>query len=76
MQVLITAITNANTNDPTLPRRYTAALKALLKNNVIITPSDKSEGVVIIDLTQYNNKPTELLERQKHIWRNYTTNHN
>ena len=39
-------------------------LRGLFRNNIIITPSDKDDSIVIIDSTYYNNKIMELLNEK------------
>ena len=55
VQGIIVASTNCQTDDPPLPKRYTAALKYLSSDhNITISPSDKGGGVVIMDSSVYN----------------------
>ena len=61
IQGLITSPTNLKNNDKKIQRRDLAVLKDLSNNNnMIITPSDKGNGAVIVDTTQYNNELTKL----------------
>ena len=57
IQGIITATTNFNHDDHSLPIGLFAALRILSKNeNFINTPSDKGNGVVFRDTTPYNYK--------------------
>ena len=63
LQGIITASTNCHSDEPTLPKRYITALKSLSSNhNIVISPSDKGGGVVIMDSAVYNQKLMDLLD--------------
>ena len=62
LQGIIAASTNCHSDELTLPNRYITALNSLSSNhNIIISPSDKGGGVVIMDSTVYNQKLMDLL---------------
>ena len=62
VQGIITASTNCQTDELTLPRRYLAALQTLSSNhNIIILPSDKGGGGMVM-ASVYNQKLTDLLD--------------
>ena len=55
LQGIIAASTNCHSDELTLLKRYITALKSLSSNhNIVISPSDKGGGVVIMDSTVYN----------------------
>ena len=55
LQGIIAASTNCHSDEPTLPKIYITALKSLSSNhNIVISPSDKGGGVVIMNSTVYN----------------------
>ena len=63
LQCIIAASTNCHSDEPTLPKRYITALKSLSSNhNIVISPSDKGGGVVIMDSMVYNQKLMDLLD--------------
>ena len=54
---IIAASTKCHSDDLPLPNRYITALKSLSSNhNIVISPSDKSGGVVIMYSMVYNKK--------------------
>ena len=58
----IIAITSHNIPETTIPKRYIEALKQLHhKKTLIITPSDKGGGIVIMNTQDYNNKMMDLI---------------
>ena len=62
LQGIIAASTNCHSDELTLPNRYITALKSLSSNhNIVISPSDKGGGVVIMDSTVYNQNIMDLL---------------
>ena len=62
LQDIITASTYYHSDELTLPNRYTTALRTLSSNhNIVISPSDKGGGVVIMDSTVYNQELMVLL---------------
>ena len=62
LQGIIAASINCHSDELTLPNRCITALKSLSSNhNIVISPSDKSGGVVIMDSTVYNQKLMDLL---------------
>ena len=63
LQGIIAASTNCHSDELTLPNRYITVLKPLSSNhNVVISPSDKGWGVVIMDSTVYNQKLMYLFD--------------
>ena len=57
LQGIIAASTNCHSDELTLPNRYITALKSVSSNhNIVISPSDKDGGLVIVDSTAYNQK--------------------
>ena len=63
--ILISATTPSNF-ESSIPKRYVLALKKLKRNNNIhITPSDKSGGIVIMDRNNYIDKMSTLLQEDK-----------
>ena len=62
LQNIIAASTNYHSDELTRPNRYITALKSLSSNrNIIIAPSDKGGGVVIMDSMVYNQKLMDVL---------------
>ena len=62
LQGIIAASINYLCSELTLPDRYITALKSLSYNhNIVISPSEKGGGVVIMDSTDYNQKLMDLL---------------
>ena len=62
LQGVIAAFTNCHFDELTLPNGYITAIKYLFSNHIIvISPSDKCEGVVNMDSTGYNEKLMDLL---------------
>ena len=52
----------AGSSRPVIPRRYLVALRDLARNSdIVISPSDKGGGVIILDRTTYESKMNELL---------------
>ena len=62
-QGLVTCLTAlADSKRPSLPRRYLRALQDLSRDrSIVITPSDKGGGVVILDKSSYDLKMLDLL---------------
>ena len=66
---IFTAISQSN--ESSLPKRYTQALTNLTQNpNIIISPANKSGGVVIMHKQRYVDKIISLLE-DKNIYKIY-----
>ena len=62
IQGIIAAMITQN-DEPTIPRRYIIALKNLAKNrDIVISPSDKGSGIVIMDTIQCNDKMLNILK--------------
>ena len=62
LQGIIAAFINYHSDELTQPNRYITALKSLSSNhNIVISPSDKVGGIVIIDSMVYNQKLMDLL---------------
>ena len=62
-QGIIAASTNCHSDELPLPKRYITALKSLSSHhNIVISPSDKGGGIVIMDSTVYNQKLLDLLD--------------
>ena len=54
---IIAASTKCHSDELILPNRYITALKSLSSNhNIVISPSGKGGGIVIMDSTVYNQK--------------------
>ena len=73
IQGIITCTTTQE-NQLTIPRRYITALKNLSKDeSIIISPSDKGGGVVILNTIDYDEKMKSLLH-DKDIYQTVTLN--
>ena len=65
IQGIIATSTNCHSDELTIPNRYITALKSLSSIHIVISPSDKDGGVVIIDSTVYYQKLMDLTTNEQ-----------